>query len=187
MRVADVIAAAGGPLSIATADDATPVPVGDLASAVVVREGAPLPISIAVALRGNPAHNVHAYPGDYLYVPMADERSVRIMGQVRSPVVFAPPEGLRLTEALARAGGIDAGGDKSDVRVVRGPLERPVAFSADIGAIIDGEGSDVEVAPGDLVFVTDDPLEDVGEVLSVIAPLASLAATVAFTALLLEL
>jgi hypothetical protein len=37
------------------------------------------------------------------------------------------------------------------------------------------------------VFVTDDPLEDVGEVLSVIAPLASLAATVAFTALLLEL
>lgn len=187
MRVADVIAAAGGPLSVESEVDGAAIALGDLSSAVVVRDGGPLPISLARALRGDPAHNVHAHPGDHVYVPLARDRSVRVMGQVRSPVVFAAPPGLRLSEALARAGGVTVGGDISDIRVVRGAVEQPDVYSADYAAVVGGEGPDMEVAPGDLVFVTDEPMEDIGEVLGLFVPLAAFASGLAFASLTLTL
>lgn len=184
-RIADVIAAAGGPLTAPSRVTGASLSLADMASAVVVRAGKPLPIDLARALRGDRAHNVYAYPGDHIYVPLAGNTSVRVMGQVGAPAVFAPYPGLRLTEALAIAGGITTDGDKSDIRVVRGSIERPLVYSADVAAIVDGSASDVELLPGDLLFVTDDPSEDVREVISIVAPILGLATSAALTTFLL--
>ena len=45
--------------------------------------------------------------------------------------------------------------------------------------IIDGESHDVELYPGDVLFVTDHWIEDFGEITNMIAPLASIAFSVA--------
>jgi polysaccharide export outer membrane protein len=171
MRVVDMIAAAGGVLTLRAAGRIPPVPVADLEGGVLLREGKALPISLRDALRGEPRHNVYVYPGDQLYIPLATDRFVSVLGQVGAPGIFMHRRGMRLTEALSAAGGITRGGDKTDVRLVRGPLEKPTVYRSSLAAIADGEEHDVALAPGDVVFVQDHPMEDAGEVFGVLAPL----------------
>jgi len=43
--------------------------------------------------------------------------------------------------------------------------------------VFNGSSYDVLLQPGDIIFVTDHPIEDVGEVVSLIAPILSLGLT----------
>jgi polysaccharide export outer membrane protein len=171
MRVVDVIAATGGLLTSLSAAGATPTPVADLDEAVLVRDGKALPISIRKAMSGLSEHNVHVHPGDQLYVPFATDQVVAVLGQVTRPAVLVHHEKLRLTEALGAAGGITNMGDKSDVRVVRGSLEAPKVYRSSVAGIVGGNEHDVALAPGDVVFVEDSLIEDLGEVAQVVMPL----------------
>lgn len=173
MRVVDLIAAAGGILTLSATGRPMPLPVADLEGSVLVRDGRALPISLREALRGEPRHNVYIYPGDQLYVPLATDRFVSVLGQVEAPGAFIHRSGMRLTEALSEAGGVTPGGDKTDVRLVRGPVSNPKVYRSSLRAIADGAQHDVALAPGDVLFVQDHPMEDVGEVLQLLAPLAS--------------
>lgn len=168
MRVVDVVAAAGGLQAVVPAGAKTsgraPVPVADVESAVLVRDGKALPIDFEKALQGQTGHNVLVHPGDQVYVPYAAGQVVSVFGQVASPTVIAHRSGLRMTEALSAAGGLTVGGDKSDIRLLRGPPEAPKAYQASLRAIAKGEQHDVVLAPGDVLFVQDDPIEDIGEV-----------------------
>lgn len=176
-RVADALAAAGGPLSVASGGGGAPVPLANLSRAQVMRQGKPLPISLELALAGDPAHNVLLHPGDHIHVPMRDRPRVSVFGQVRSPAVVAHWHGMRLTEALALVGGLTPDGDRSDIRLVRGSLAQPAVYSASLDAIIEGKSSDVALAPGDVLFVTDHWLEDVREVLRLVVPVVAVAST----------
>ena len=167
-RIADVIASAGGPL--VSTEGSTPVPMADLHAAVLTRAGKPLPVSIAKALEGDPLHNVFVHPGDHIYVPPAIGNNVSVLGQVGGPLVFPYRAGLRLTQALAIAGGVTVGADKSDIRVIRGTLEKPRVYQASLADLVDGDAHDVALRPGDIIFVTDDPIEDIGEIVGLIAP-----------------
>jgi protein involved in polysaccharide export with SLBB domain len=184
-RVSDAIASAGGPL-VSTAEDAIPIPLGDLHGAVVTRAGKPLPISVAKALEGDPLHNVYVRPGDHIYVPPALGSNISVLGQVGGPRVFPYQSGMRLTQALAIAGGVTVGADKSDIRVIRGSLEKPRVYEASLAAVVDGDSHDVMLQPGDIIFVTDDPIEDIGEVLGVVSPLLTLGITTALLVTTLE-
>lgn len=172
-RVADVIAAAGGPL-VSQVEGSPPFPLADMSGAVVMRRAKALPISVAKALEGDPLHNVYVHPGDHIYVPPALGTNVTVLGQVGSPQLFPFRAGLRLTQTLALAGGVTVGGDKSDIRVIRGPLDKPRVYQASLRDIVDGESHDVLMQQGDIVFVTDDPIEDIGEVMALISPVLSL-------------
>jgi polysaccharide biosynthesis/export protein len=175
-RLADLIAGAGGPLRSAAIGTA-PESVADLDGAVMMRDGKPLPISVTKALEGDPLHNVYVHPGDHLYVPPALGATVSVLGQVGAPHVFPHHAGLRLTQALAIAGGVTVGGDKSDIRVIRGKLDAPRVYRASLRAVFNGSSHDVLLLPGDIIFVTDHPIEDLGEVVSLIAPILSLGLT----------
>jgi polysaccharide export outer membrane protein len=172
-RIADVIASVGGPLTSAAVGEA-PVPLADLNGAVVTRAGRPLPISLAKALQGDPLHNVYVHPGDHIYVPPTLGTSVSVLGQVGGPRVFPHRAGLRLTQALALAGGVTVGADKSDIRVIRGTLEAPRVYRASLRDVVDGKSHDVLLRPGDIIFVTDHAIEDISEVIGLIAPVLSL-------------
>jgi polysaccharide export outer membrane protein len=170
-RVADLVAAAGGP--VVNSGPEANVAVADLDGARVIRDGEALPVSIPLAMRGDPRHNVYAHAGDHLYVPGSRGRSITILGEVRSPRVLSFYSGVRLTEALALAGGLDRDAHRRDVRVVRGPLREPRVYHVSLRALVEGDATDVVLAPGDIVWVTRTGVANIRDVLGALSPLIS--------------
>jgi polysaccharide biosynthesis/export protein len=151
------------------------VDLADLEGARVVRDGVALPIDVALAASGHVRHDVRVQPGDLLHVPPARGRHVTILGDVAQPrtVPFRP--GMRLSEALARAGGPNDDADEADVRVIRGPLSAPRVYRASLEGLAAGEATDVELTRGDVVYVTTEWLASFGEVLQRLSPLLGVA------------
>jgi polysaccharide export outer membrane protein len=170
-RVADLVAAAGGPIVSTTAE--ANVAVADLDGARVIRDGEALPVSIPHALRGDPRHNVYARAGDHLYIPGSRGRTITILGEVRSPRMLIYYEGIRLTQAIALSGGLDRDAHRRDVRVVRGPLREPRVYHVSLRALVEGDATDVVLAPGDIVWVTRTGVANIRDVLGAISPLIS--------------
>ncbi|MBO6934366.1 MAG: SLBB domain-containing protein [Deltaproteobacteria bacterium] len=178
MRLADLLAAAGGPrTTVESVGDAGPI--ADIAGARLVRNGQTLDVSVRRALEGDPRHNVRVRAGDHLYVPMARENLVIVLGAVDSAGVFAHRQGLRLTEVLARSGGLNERGDRTHINIVRGSLEAPQVYTASLRAISRGSSPDVYLAAGDIIYVTEEWTAHVGEVLTRLGPLLADPATVA--------
>jgi polysaccharide export outer membrane protein len=180
MRVADLIAVTGGVAEVASAEPDQPT--ADLAGARLVRDGQALPISLARAIAGDAAHNVRVRPGDHLHIPFVRTNMVVILGAVGAPTVITHHESLRLSEAIARAGGVNERGDRTDVHIVRGPLDQPLVYRTSLRAIVNGNANDVMLAAGDVVYVTEEWTSHVGEVLTRVSSLLTTPATVALTA-----
>ena len=170
-RLADLVAAAGGPMMEAA--NAESVVLADLHGARLVRNGRALPVSIAQAVRGEPRHNIRVRPGDTLYVPPTMGTRISVLGEVHTPTVVAYREGILLTEALAVAEGITIDGDRADVRVVRGDFRNPRVYTTSMVDLVNGDAHNVMLAPGDIVFVTEHWIASVGEVLDRLSPLLS--------------
>jgi polysaccharide export outer membrane protein len=168
-RLADLFAQAGGPLRQVT--DTAAVDLADLHGARLVRQGIAVPVSLARAVEGNPRHNVYIRPGDHLYVPPMSGRRIRVLGDVNQASVVPFQHGLRLTEALAMAGGVSHTGSYRDIRVIRGSLREPRVYRVSLRDLTAGRGHDVELAPGDIVFVTRRGLVTFNEVMQALSPL----------------
>lgn len=166
-RVADLLASAGGELAIG---DEVPVSA-DLFTARVIRAGVALPISVALAIQGDPKHNVRIRAGDQMFVPAQLRGTVSVLGQVGAPRVFPYMAGIRLTQALALSGGVTRDGNWGDVRVIRGPSDRPKVYSASVASIVDGDAPDVVLAAGDIVYVSSAGHADLRDVMNSISPL----------------
>lgn len=168
-RLAELFAKAGGSLR-STMDTGESVDAADLPAARLVRSGVALPVSVERALTGDVRHNVRVSSGDLLYVPPAIGRTINVIGEVNDPraVPFRP--GMRLSDALALAGGPTDAADNGDVRVVRGKLSAPRVYRADLGALLEGEGGDIELAAGDTVFVTKHWFASTTDVVGKVAP-----------------
>jgi polysaccharide export outer membrane protein len=169
MRVADLLASVGGPVVASSAID--PTEAADLLGAQLVRAGVPVPISLELGVRGDPMHNVRVRPGDHLYVPATRGRTVTVLGEVRTPGILGYRSGIQLTAALALAGGLSPDAHRRDIRVVRGTLDAPRVFRTSLRALVNGHGHDVELAPGDIVFVTRTGLANVRDVMLALQPL----------------
>jgi len=175
-RLADLLALAGGLMREVSGAEATVL--ADLDGARLVRDRAVLPVNLRLALGGNPQHNVRVRAGDHLYVPPLRGQRITVLGEVRAATVLPYHPGIRITEALAIAGGITIDGDNGDIRVVRGALREPQVYATNLQDLVDGESHNVELAPGDIVYVTDHWIASVGEVLDRLSPLLSAATTV---------
>jgi polysaccharide export outer membrane protein len=172
MRVAELIAAAGGPLR--TSEESGEINyVADLDAARLVRNSVPLPISIRLALSGDPKHNIIVHPTDQLFMPPGLGSRIAILGEATtgSSAMLSYRPGLRLSEALAVAGGFNANSDMEDIRVLRGPIKKPLIYQYNFEDFLDGKIGDIELAPGDVVFVTEHWAATMGEVLSRVTPL----------------
>lgn len=186
MRLADAYAV----VTAEEADESAPdrgqreAPAGgrDLARAVLRREGRVLKVDLRRALAADPAHNILVRPGDLLFVPRARARVV-VMGQIGAAGVLPYREGLRLTEAVAQAGGVRVGGDRRDLRLIRGEAAAPAVYSIDLLAITAGEQPDVGLQPGDVLYVTDHWFENHAEAIAIVATVVGTAALVAAVSL----
>jgi len=181
MRLADLVADAGGP-AIATVHQ-VPSLIGNLDLARLVRNGETVPVSIPLAIQGDPKHNIRVRPGDQLYIPPVTSEVIMVLGEVRTPQPMAYREGIRLTEVLARAGGTNmARADRKDIRIVRGPLNEPRVYTTNLKALTMGKATDVELLPGDIVYVTKSWYASTADVLNALSPLISLANSFAILA-----
>lgn len=187
MRLADLLASAGG--AAVSEEEGFSMPSGDLGGARLVRNGQALPVSLEIALTGDPRHNVRVRPGDTLFVPADLSRLVSVLGQVGSPRIMAFRPGMRLTHALSLAGGVTRDGNWGDVRVIRGDAAQPMVYTTSVAAIVDGDAHDVVLAPGDIVYVASTGAADLRDVMASISLLVSIpitAASVTVPALILR-
>ncbi len=174
MRVTDLLAAAGGP-----AQDEAGVLTADLPLARLVRDGQTLPISVPLALTGDRRHDVRVRAGDHLYVPGQRSGMISVIGEVHGARTIPFHDGLRLSQALAMAGGATRDANGGDIRIVRGPSDRPQIYRAAIDHIVAGEHPDPVLAPGDIVHVGSSALADFRDAMNAISPIVSLGATTA--------
>jgi polysaccharide export outer membrane protein len=116
-------------------------------------------------------------PGDVLYVPADLQRLVSVIGQVRDSQVMQHRPGMRITQALALAGGVMRDGNWGDVRVIRGDSEHPRVYQASVADIVDGRSPDVVLAPGDIVYVASAGHADLRDVMNSVAAFLSLGTT----------
>lgn len=179
-RLADAVLAAGG--TIVNVVNGQMVSGSDLRTARLTREGTEVPIDFEKAMAGDPLHNVYMRAGDQVYIPSERGLTISVMGQTNGTVVQWAP-GVRLTQVLAMSGGIHVGGDKSDIRIIRGPIDATRVYQTSVRDMIDGASHDVELYPGDVVFVTDHWIEDFGEVMNALGPLVSLSFSAAALAI----
>ena len=183
-RMADLVALSGGSLSPASMDGNV-TELADFARARVYRGGRLLPISVELALHGDPRHNVRVHPGDTMNVP-SRRVSVTVIGQVTTPHEVSYRNGLRLTDALAGVNGLTHDADDHDVRIVRGPSGQQVVYEASLQDIVDGDAQDIELAAGDVVYVGEHPIAGLGEFLERLGPLFSAGVSIAVTALIIS-
>ncbi len=177
VRISEAFARAGGGLnSIA---DGELIEQGDVDAAKLIRKGELLPVSIALALQGDVKHDAYLHAGDVLFIPSTKVRRITILGEVEKPLVVAYRKGMRLTEALGRAGGLNDDADHGDVRVIRGSLAKPKIYTASVADLVSGKGRDVVLAPGDVVFVTEHWFASATDVVKRLTPLLASAAAVA--------
>lgn len=174
MRLADLFAAVGGPALISSQASRENTVVAAMDLARLVREGETVPVGLTEAMRGNPRHNIRIQPGDILYVPPGTESVILVIGDVGDPQPIAYRQGMRLSEAIARVGGFTERGDRNDIRIVRGPLNKPKVFVASVKDLVNGNRPDVVLARGDIVYVTTRWVASTGEVLNAFAPIISL-------------
>jgi polysaccharide biosynthesis/export protein len=185
-RLGDLVAQAGGLLTTET-DAGDAIILADVGGARLVRANQAAPVSLWRAMEGDPRHNIRIRAGDHLYIPPLRGQRVIVLGQVGAPAVFVHYEGMRLTEALARAGGVTIDGDQGDIRIVRGDLRAPMVYESDLEDIADGDESDVYLAAGDIVYVTRHWLASVGELLDRLSPLLSAGTSVGLAVLAAEI
>ncbi|MEM1416106.1 MAG: SLBB domain-containing protein [Myxococcota bacterium] len=183
-RVADLIASAGG---IATVDqEDIAVPAGDLSAARLVRDGEALPVDISRAVEGDQRHNVHVRAGDHLYIPPFFDSLVSVIGEVSSAGAFPYRPGLRLTRALAFAGGPTTDADRNDIVVVRGDHASPQVYQAHLDDLLQGDAPDPVLAPGDVVYVAPSRLARTRDIMTVLSPIISLGLTIGLSVALIR-
>jgi polysaccharide export outer membrane protein len=139
--------------------DATTSPADDRMEAI--------PVDLRALQTGsNPALNVKLRGGDILYVPERKKEFYFILGAVGSPGLFelTPGQGpLRLSQAMARAGGPTPRAKSSKITIVRYEANGDRReLTVDFPAVMRGTQPDVTLQQGDVVFIPGSRLKSAG-------------------------
>ncbi len=170
--ILELVALAGGTAhSTATGSSED---LADLRHSFIVRQGQFLPVDFHKLLHdGDTSQNIYLRPDDFVYVPSSLSQEVYVLGAVKYPRALGYTERMTLVSAISGANGterynwISAGGFDpgpfakdaylSHVAILRGSLTEPQIAVVDYGAIMSGKASDIQLEPGDIVYVPNSP------------------------------
>jgi polysaccharide export outer membrane protein len=156
---------------------------------ILTRDGVEQRLSLYALLReGDQRQNRLLRDGDMLHVPSAANQAVAVMGQVGNPGNLpVGNERISLTDAIARAGGIDeSSAEPTGIFVVRGNPGATdtlaTVYQLDVSnAVAFTLGNRFTLQPEDVVYVTAAPLARWNRVISLLLPSISLPGTAAET------
>ena len=113
-----------------------------------------LPVDFEKLLReGDLSQNIYLQPDDFVYLPSTGIQVVYVLGAVLQPRAISFSGRPTLISTIASAGGTIKDAYLSQVAIVRGSLAQPEMAMVDYHAIARGKGSDIELQPGDIVYV----------------------------------
>lgn len=111
------------------------------------------PSTLTVNLNSPEKYSVMVQHGDIIEVEALVER-VFITGEVRQPTAQEYTPGLTLSQAIIQAGGPTEFAKRSKIEIKRkAPDGTVTVLRADFDKILRGESPDIELQPGDLIYV----------------------------------
>ena len=147
------------------------VELADLTHAFIARQGKLLPVDFVRLLRqGDLRFDIALQAGDYINIPSGLSKEVYIIGEVKAPALFAFREEMPMSRTVALAEGFTQDADLSRVHVIRGSLSNPRLIVADFNKVIAGQQQDVQLEPGDVVYVPPTSLSSWARMLDKIVP-----------------
>jgi len=104
-----------------------------------------------------------------VYVPPVETNYVYVLGNVRTPGIVKVDRYSTVFDVVMRAGGFTDRAATSRIFLFKGGPQGEVTV-CDLSGVLSGKGGGVNpnVAPGDVVFVPDNPLIQVTEALSIV-------------------
>ena len=169
VRLAEAVARAGGLKQ--GQFRASSVELADLSSAFIAREGRLLPVDFTRLLRqGDLRFDIELQDGDYISIPSGLSKEVYIVGEVNKPALFAFREQMPMSRTLALAEGFTRQADLSRVHIVRGALSNPELIVTNFRDVLNGKAQDVQLEPGDIVYVPPTHLSMWAQMLDQIVP-----------------
>lgn len=144
----EAIAAAGGVAQSGSSETA------DLTKSFVLRHGKPLAVDFKRLLHeGDLSQNIYLQADDFVYLRPAVTRDVYVLGSVNTPAIVPFTTQMSLATAIAYSGGPAPYASLSQVAIVRGSLTQPSIATVNFHQILEGKLPDIELEPGDLVYV----------------------------------
>mgnify|MGYP001820625618 FL=1 len=133
---------------------ASSVELADLTHAFLARQGQVMPVDFVRLIRhGDMRFDIDLQPGDYIHIPSGLSKEVYILGEVNEPALFAFRESMPMSRTLALAEGFTVNADLSRIHIVRGALHNPTVIVSDFQKVVNGQAQDVQLEPGDIVYV----------------------------------
>ena len=133
---------------------ASSVELADLTHAFLARGDTVMPVDFVRLIRhGDRRFDIELRPGDHVHIPSGLSKEVYILGEVKAPALFAFRESMPMSRTLALAEGFTIDADLSRIHIVRGALHNPTVIVADFEKVLNGEAQDVQLEPGDVVYV----------------------------------
>lgn len=122
---------------------------------------------------------VRLQAGDIVYVPPIETNIVYVLGSVRNPGIVRVDRYSTVFDAVMRAGGLTQSAAPSRIFLFRGGLEGEVVI-CDLSGILSGKGVGVnpDVSPGDVIYVPNNPLAQLSEVIPIVRDVLGLIGTV---------
>jgi polysaccharide biosynthesis/export protein len=150
----EAIAAAGGVLQVQGGGSET----ADLSRSFVLRHGKPLGVDLQKLLHGGDlSQNIYLQPDDFIYLRPAVSKDVYVLGAVTMPNIVPFATRMSLATAIAYVGGPGKYASLSHVAIVRGSLTQPSIATVNFHQVLEGKMPDIELEPGDLVYVPTSP------------------------------
>src|SRR3989338_1932336 len=133
--------------------------IGDTENAYISRNNIILDINFRKLLRENDMkQNIPLKPGDIIYMPPAISpgSEVYVFGEVNTPGRISLKKDARISEILARAGGLPKENyTVGDIAVARGNIKNPQVINIDFKKIITGDLThDIQMKHRDIVYVS---------------------------------